>query len=380
MRVIDGLNRLRHHAIIGGHDQHHDIGCLRAARPHARKRFVTRRIQKHNLAPVRRRFLIGNANFVRANVLRDAASFAFGNAGQANRIEQRGLAVIDVAHDRDHRRTRRDFDRGFFAAASGRVNVFRSLLFERDHVRFGTEEARHFARQFGIERLVYGSENTAPEQARDQILHANVELLRQIFNADAFRDRDIARDRHRLIRHHHARRRRVALHRAFFYATRNIALAGPARGSTRTAAGTNRSRRRKPRTYTERTRTRGSLARGMHRTAFAGTQRTRRTSAGHLRTRTLKNWLPWHGTPGRGTHRSSRRTGLQLSNWRDRPRRRSLVHRARPSLRNNHARRWRLRRTNHCRRRGRTRRGNRRLRRSGCRARRRGRHYRRWRN
>ena len=119
--------------------------------------------------------------------------------------------------------------------SGGRINIFRSLLFERDHVGFGAEEARHFARQFGVERLVHGRENTAAEQARDQIFHADIELLRQIFNADAFRDRDIARDRHRLIRHHHARRRRVALHRAFFYATRNIALAGPARGRTRTS-------------------------------------------------------------------------------------------------------------------------------------------------
>ena len=198
----------------------------------------------------------------------------------ANRIEQRGLAVIDVAHDRDHRRTRRDFDGGFFAAAGSRVNIFRSLLFEGDHVGFGAEEARHFAGQFGVERLVDGRENSAPEQARDHILHANVELLRQIFYADAFGDRDVARDRHRLIRHHHARRRRVALHRAFFYAARNIALAGPARRALpdelpgRAGPGGG-----KPRTNSERTRSCRSGARGMHGTAFAGTQ----TDAADLR-------------------------------------------------------------------------------------------------
>ena len=32
VRVIDGLDRLRHDAVIGGHDQHHNVGRFRAAR------------------------------------------------------------------------------------------------------------------------------------------------------------------------------------------------------------------------------------------------------------------------------------------------------------------------------------------------------------
>jgi hypothetical protein len=39
-------------------------------------------------------------------VLRDAARFASGHIGRADGIEQRGLAVIDVAHDGDDGRTR----------------------------------------------------------------------------------------------------------------------------------------------------------------------------------------------------------------------------------------------------------------------------------
>src|SRR6202008_2068719 len=184
----------------------------------------------------------------------------------------------------------RDFDRGLFTAPGRSVNVLRRLLFESNHVRLGAEEARHFARQFGVECLVDRGENTAAQQARDQIFCANIQLLREILDADALSDGDIARDRHRLIRHHHARRWRVALHRAFFYATRNIALAGPSRGSAGTAAGTTWSWRRKPWTDTKRTRACGGLARGMHRTALAGTQWTRRTSAGDLRRGGRKNW------------------------------------------------------------------------------------------
>ena len=277
-----------------------------------------------------------------------------------DRIEQRGLAVIYVTHDSDHRRTRRDFDGGLFSAASGCIDIFRCLLFESDDVRLSSEEARHIAGEFGVERLVDSGKNAAAEQARDQIFRANVEFLRQILNADAFRDRDIARDRHGLVRHHHTRWRRVALHWTFFYATRNVALAGPARRRSRTAAGTRWPRRRKPRTNTKRTCTRRRLTRGMHGTALAGTQRTRRASAGNLRTRALKNRLTGHGASRRGTHGTCGSTGLR--GGRDRARRRSFVYRTRPSLRNDHARCRRLRRTCHCRRRWRTRHNCRRLR------------------
>jgi hypothetical protein len=40
---------------------------------------------------------------VRADVLRDAARFAFGDLRLADGVEQRRLAVVDVAHDGDHR-------------------------------------------------------------------------------------------------------------------------------------------------------------------------------------------------------------------------------------------------------------------------------------
>ena len=111
----------------------------------------------------------------------------------------------------------------------------------------------------------------------------------------------------------------------------------------------------------------------MHRTTLAGAQRTRRTSAGRLRTRALKNWLSRHRASRRGTHGSGRCAGLR--NRRDRPRWRSFVHRTRSRLWNNHPRRWRLWAYN-CRWCCRTRRRHRSLRRSRRRNRRRCRHSR----
>ena len=43
-------------------------------------------------------------HLVRADVLGDAAGLARLQVGVPDRVEQLGLAVVDVTHDRDHRR------------------------------------------------------------------------------------------------------------------------------------------------------------------------------------------------------------------------------------------------------------------------------------
>ncbi len=52
LRVIDGFERLRHHAVVRCHHDHHDVGDLGAARAHARKRFVARRVEEDDFAAV----------------------------------------------------------------------------------------------------------------------------------------------------------------------------------------------------------------------------------------------------------------------------------------------------------------------------------------
>ena len=98
--VIDGFDRLRHDAVIGRDHEHDDVGHLRAARAHRGERGVARRVDEGDLAVRRRRHLIG------ADMLGDAAGFAGGHLGLADGVEQRGLAVVDMAHDGDDRRAR----------------------------------------------------------------------------------------------------------------------------------------------------------------------------------------------------------------------------------------------------------------------------------
>ena len=264
MCVVDRFQCLWHHPIICSNDQYHDVGCLCATSPHARKRLVTRSVEEHDLPSVSGRLFILDSNLVRPDVLRDAASLTLGHARGANGIEQRCLAMINVAHDRDHRRTRYTFNTTFFSC--GRVgNFLLCLFFKADDVRIGSEKTAHFGGQLRVERLIDGGEYATRQKAGDQILGANAQLFRQILDADAFSDGDVARDRKRFIRDHEPRRRNKALHRAFLHAARYIALARPSRRATRPAARAGGSRRRsKPRTYSQWARASGTLTGGMH--------------------------------------------------------------------------------------------------------------------
>ena len=97
--VLDCFLGLRHDAVVGRDDQDDDVGHLRAARAHRGEGGVARRVEEGDDA-ARRLDVIG------ADVLRDAARLARGDLGAADVVEQRRLAVVDVAHDRDDRRTR----------------------------------------------------------------------------------------------------------------------------------------------------------------------------------------------------------------------------------------------------------------------------------
>ena len=95
--VVDRLLGLRLDAVVGRDHDHGDVGALRAARSHRGERLVARRVEERD-GPVAVVHLIG------ADVLRDPARLAGRHLGLADRVEQRRLAVVDVAHDRDHRR------------------------------------------------------------------------------------------------------------------------------------------------------------------------------------------------------------------------------------------------------------------------------------
>ena len=95
--VVDRLHGLRHHAVVGRHHDHRDVGDLGAAGAHGGERLVARGVEEGDRVVV-------VVHLVGADVLGDAAGLAGRHLGLADGVEQRGLAVVDVAHDGDHRR------------------------------------------------------------------------------------------------------------------------------------------------------------------------------------------------------------------------------------------------------------------------------------
>ena len=129
-------------------------------------------------------------HLVRADVLGDAAGFATGHVGFADGVEQRGLTVIDVAHDGDH---------GSALAAgpwssSADFDRLHGLFFVADRGGGGAELARHFGGQLGVERLVDGDEDAAVHQLLHDQGGLHVELLGKLLDGDAFGNRDLAID------------------------------------------------------------------------------------------------------------------------------------------------------------------------------------------
>ena len=97
--VVDRLDRLRHDAVVGRDHQDGDVGRLRAAGAHRREGGVAGRVDEGDLLAVL-------LDLIGADMLGDAAGLAGHHIGVADGVEQRGLAVVDVAHDGDHRRPR----------------------------------------------------------------------------------------------------------------------------------------------------------------------------------------------------------------------------------------------------------------------------------
>ena len=104
--------------------------------------------------------------------------------------------MIDVAHDRDHGRTGPASVTAFFAAPAA-ASISFAVCSSKVITFVSAPKKRAISLASSASSVwLIGGENTASQQARDQILGANFELLRQILDADSFGDGDAARDRH----------------------------------------------------------------------------------------------------------------------------------------------------------------------------------------
>ncbi len=182
-RVVDRLDRLRHDAVVGRDDQHDDVGGLHAAGAHGGERLVARRVQEEDFAP-------GGFDLGGGDVLRDAAEFAFDDLAAAVIVEDRGLAVVDVAHDRDDRRPRVQV---FFA-------VLAHVLFDVGFVPFQADLQvdvaldRQLFGQVQVHELVDRDGLALEEGGFDDLGRGRPDLLGKLADGERAGDDDRTRD------------------------------------------------------------------------------------------------------------------------------------------------------------------------------------------
>ena len=179
LRVVDGFDGLRHDAVGGGDDEDDNVSHLSAAAPHRREGRVARRVDERDR-------LVMHANLVGTNGLRDAAGLAGRDVRLADRVEQRRLAVVDMPHDGDDRRTRHLLALERLRLDDGFLFLRLQVRLERDHVRLVAELNGDGLREFRIESHVHGDHDTTHHEDADDVLGLHVHLLGQFLDRDSF--------------------------------------------------------------------------------------------------------------------------------------------------------------------------------------------------
>ena len=180
--VVDGLDRLRHDAVIGGNNQNNDIRYLGTTGAHRCKCRVAGRIQEGQDRAI-------DIDLIGADMLRNAASLARDDVGFSDGIQNRRFAVIHVPHDRDHRRTRLQRVRIVFLGDDDIFDIGR-----RNPDRLVTEFLDDQFRRIRVDRLVLRRHDTVCHQRFDHIGNTLGHPVGKFLNHDGFRKLDLAHD------------------------------------------------------------------------------------------------------------------------------------------------------------------------------------------
>ena len=159
--VGDGLDGLRHHSIVGGDNQDDDIRDIGASGTHRGERFMPRRIDECDRAAI-------GLDLVSADVLGNSAAFGIDDIGLANTVQERRLAVVDVAQDRDDRGSRHEILRGTGRSKRVKEVVFGGALV--NDVELDAKLEREHGRHILVEGGVDGGELVHSHQLADQIV------------------------------------------------------------------------------------------------------------------------------------------------------------------------------------------------------------------
>src|SRR5215467_673111 len=178
--VVERLGGLRLHAVVRGHDEHDQVGGLGATGPHRGERLVARGVDEGDL-PLLAVHLGGD--LVGADVLGDAARFTGHHVGVPDRVEQLGLAVVDVAHDGDHRRPRLEVSLAALVLTEldvERLEQLAVLLLRRDDLHVVVQLRAQQLQRLVVDRLSRGDHLAQVEEHLDQRRRVDADLVGEV--------------------------------------------------------------------------------------------------------------------------------------------------------------------------------------------------------
>ena len=185
--MLDGLDGLRHDAIVRRHHQNDDVRDLGAAGPHGREGGVPRGIQEGDHAPA-------CLDVIGADVLGDATGLARRHLGAADVIQEGGLAVVDVTHDGDHGRAGHLGHFAQFPLQLEHEGVFDALLLG------GNGLVAHLLHQQGggirVQGLVDGDRQALLEEFPDDVRHLGGHARGQLGDGNGRGNLDLAHHLH----------------------------------------------------------------------------------------------------------------------------------------------------------------------------------------
>ena len=159
--MLDRLNGLRHHAVVGRHHQNDDIRDRRAARTHGGKCGMARGVDERQL-------LVAGLCLVGPDMLGNSAGLTIDDleAGIANRVQEGCLAMIHVPHHRDDRRATRDCTLlfGFLALPRNFPGIEECFFLEPDVLNFKTVFGRQAPAGLNVDGLIDGNHDTHGHQ------------------------------------------------------------------------------------------------------------------------------------------------------------------------------------------------------------------------
>src|SRR5207237_549097 len=182
--MVEGLDRLGHHAVVGGDHQHGDVGGLGAAGAHGGERLVAGRVDERDQAPVL-------VDLVGADVLGDATGLPSDHIGLPDAVEEQRLAVVDVAHHGDDRRAGSQVLFVLVVVGEHGLELDLLLLAGIDEQHLGAdvvgEQLDHVVR----ERLGGGDHLALLQQEEDDVGRRAVQLGPEVLGGRAALDDDL---------------------------------------------------------------------------------------------------------------------------------------------------------------------------------------------